>query len=116
MSINYTVGGTAVTGVHHNLPVSGTVVLPAYEEYVSVPYTLPLVAIDGTKTIVVSTVIGCPCDNPPITLNKTIRIHDPFVLESLTAEDVSSCTVDDGSITVLADAGCPASTMYLFEV
>ncbi|HQN01256.1 MAG TPA: choice-of-anchor L domain-containing protein, partial [Candidatus Hydrogenedentes bacterium] len=113
VSISYTVGGTAVAGVHHDLPVSGTAVLPAYQEYVAVPYTLPLVSIDSTKTIVVSTVIGCPCDNPPITLNKTIRIHDPFVLASLTAQDVSSCTVDDGSITVLADAGA-SSFDYVF--
>jgi len=77
LDVTYEIAGTAIPGTHHNL-ASGTVTIPADQAYVAVPYTVPVVPIDGTKTIVVRVNIACTCDTTPVWVEQTIRIHDPF--------------------------------------
>ncbi|NLF44352.1 MAG: hypothetical protein GX587_16795, partial [Bacteroidales bacterium] len=104
LEIEYIIEGTAVSGVHHTL-TSGVAVIPANETSVGITYTLPLVALDGTKTIVVKINQSCLCDEQTQWIEKTIRIHDPFVLQSLDVADATSCIEGLGSITAQAAAG-----------
>ncbi|NLV45706.1 MAG: hypothetical protein GXY07_14555, partial [Candidatus Hydrogenedentes bacterium] len=112
VEVDYEILGTAVYGTHHDL-MAGTVTIPANVEYAAVPYTLPVVALDAIKTIIVRVNLSCPCDETLTYVEADITLHDPFVMESLTAQDATSCVEPDGSITALAGPGV-SDVGYLF--
>jgi len=111
-TINYIVEGTAVSGVHHNL-TSGTVVIPANQDYVAISYNLPLVALDATKTIIVKADVSCLCSGGSQWVEKVIRIHDPFVLKTFSTTPQTQCNQANGSLTVMAGPGT-SSYDYVF--
>ncbi|HOH30470.1 MAG TPA: choice-of-anchor L domain-containing protein, partial [Candidatus Hydrogenedentes bacterium] len=104
VDIDYDVAGSAVSGVHHTL-ANGTVSIPAFAPFADIPYTLLPAVLDGPKAINIIAYVGCPCLAPPTTLEKTINIYDPFVLDYISHSNVSDCVYSDGTITVKAEPG-----------
>jgi hypothetical protein len=102
--IQYTIEGTATSQFHHTL-ASGEVTIPAGTTSISIPYEIiPAENAEGL-TIVVKVNTTGPCNDNPVYLEKTIRIHDPFIIENLQAHDLTACSLQDGKINVLAGAG-----------
>ena len=106
VTFDYEILGTAIAGTHYTGLASGTATIPEGSEYIAIPYSLPQVALDGTKTIVARVETSCPCDDESAYIEKVIRIHDPFIIQNLTVENEGSCFTKDGNfISILAGSG-----------
>ena len=113
VTIDYELAGNAVAGTHYTGLTAGTATIPAGQQYVAIPYELPVVSIPDTRNLVVRVNTACPCDATPQWIERTIRIHDPFEVKSFSTVPQSSCINNNGSLTILAGSG-NSSYDYVF--